>query len=366
MSNGTQSHFRFRNDNGNETTATWLAAVDTNISMTMQEVFRARFAYIGTGSSWNFDLYYSYNGGAYTAVTNSSIIQVVPSAQGAGFDGTATTQQISSGTFNAGAVSASSSSYATGSIFVGNTNLTEIEFCLQIPTGLNVGDTIALKLYLGSGAITLYSSIATITITGAASPGITVLSSAINTSATANTTYATIDSRGANLLVMTVTGLYSANFLASLTESGVVSTNTWNSVVIWNSGTTTTTAMYYALPASTANTGGSHKVSFTTSSLQLTVGFFALSGAADTPKDATNSTTWSIGTTLSTGSVTPNGGTTGEFVITALCNYNNSPGTCIIHHGCCIFGWGNSRCWCSLGNLFGWYCGWSYMDSTKW
>jgi hypothetical protein len=93
MANGTQTHFRFRNDNGSETTATWIAAVDTNISMTMQDVFRLRIAYTsGYSALTGWDLYYSYNAGSYTAVTNGSVIQVVSSSQGAGLNGTATTQ----------------------------------------------------------------------------------------------------------------------------------------------------------------------------------------------------------------------------------------------------------------------------------
>lgn len=38
----SQTHFRFRKDDGSETTATWRAAEDTNVSIALDEPFRLR------------------------------------------------------------------------------------------------------------------------------------------------------------------------------------------------------------------------------------------------------------------------------------------------------------------------------------
>lgn len=105
----TQTHFRGRNDDGNETTATWFSSLDTNFSLTIAQLntnFRIRFALeSSTTGTCTDQLQYILNGGSATSITTSSnVIRAVTSPNVP--NGTATTQQISSGTFVVGEITA--------------------------------------------------------------------------------------------------------------------------------------------------------------------------------------------------------------------------------------------------------------------
>ena len=325
MANGTQTHFRFRNDDGSETTATWRAATDTNVSIAMQQIFRLRIAYTsGYSTLTGWDLYYSYNSGAYTAVTNSSLIKVVSSSL-TGLDGTSTTQQISvGGTWTAGYEVASDAAYTSIALPVPIGNLTEFEFCLQIPTGLDVGDTISLKLAYGSTLITSISNLPTITISSWPL-GINVVDYAINTTQSANSMSAMIDSRGANLLLMVIMGKgHTGGYLGLLTETGVTNTNTWNALTAYTySAATSEQIIYWAQPANTNYTGSQHTVTFGLTALESSIAFIALSGAADLPYDQTSGSNNVGSNSAQPGNITLP--TTGCFVVTTVGNYTGTP-----------------------------------------
>jgi len=55
-----QEGYRWRNDNGNETTATWIASQDTNVSIHKEENIRIRFIINATDdvASKQFNLQY--------------------------------------------------------------------------------------------------------------------------------------------------------------------------------------------------------------------------------------------------------------------------------------------------------------------
>lgn len=104
-----QSAFRFRNDDGNETGASWMAAENTNPAAQLTAVnIRLRIETEETaGSTDNFtaQLQYNHNGGGWNNVAgSSSVIQASASSQFS--DGTATTNQLttSSATFQANGV----------------------------------------------------------------------------------------------------------------------------------------------------------------------------------------------------------------------------------------------------------------------
>ena len=168
-----QRQFRARNDDGTETTATWIAAVDTNWSQNTVTNFRVRIttqADVGAGANSPIapTLYYSLNGGTSTQVTSSSnVVRLSPSSQFA--DGAATTQQLSGGlglTYVAGSMQESSSG-AVSRVMAAGLDISEDEWCVQIQAAdVANGDTITLQQKTGTAGV-----YATYTVT----PSITVI-----------------------------------------------------------------------------------------------------------------------------------------------------------------------------------------------
>ena len=108
MATYDQDAFRGREDDGSETTANWIALLNTNFSRDIDSdpELRVRFVVqVGGGTpnppnNVDFILMYSHNAGSYTQVTTgSSVIRSVLSSNFA--DGEDCTQQLGSGTFAA-------------------------------------------------------------------------------------------------------------------------------------------------------------------------------------------------------------------------------------------------------------------------
>lgn len=157
MINGSfsQTSFRFRNDDGNQTSATWKEAVNVNATEVPFVTFRLRVLVQQTiadatqNLAKNFKIRASYNNGTYNDVAaigaTTSQIRYANSANVS--DGAATTQQIGTGTFIAGSVDNNND---TGTITFTTSALseTELEFILMLYAPLmNVGDTIDLQVY---------------------------------------------------------------------------------------------------------------------------------------------------------------------------------------------------------------------------
>lgn len=150
----TQTSYRFRNDDGSQTTATWKAAVNTNSNEKAYRSFRCRFLIQQTVSAANqnlsriFKLRYSLNGGTYTDVGAQNSETAVRYASSVNVsDATATTQQVGTGSFIAGTIDNNGD---TGTITFTNSALseTEIEFVLELYGGLiNEVDTLDLRVY---------------------------------------------------------------------------------------------------------------------------------------------------------------------------------------------------------------------------
>ena len=168
--NCTQLQFRGRNDDGSETTATWIAAADTDWTQDVDVNFRVRFEidFGDTGSDFSSlfgQIQYNLNSGGWNNVTASSSV-VIASASSHFFDGSLTTQQIGSGTYFAGYMEEVDGLAPTGS-YLGN-EFTENEYCLQIVSG-DVADTDTIELRLvGQGSagtvFDTYTSIPSITV----------------------------------------------------------------------------------------------------------------------------------------------------------------------------------------------------------
>lgn len=148
----TQADFRFRNDDGSETSATWQAAVNTNVTgSTVSKNTRLRIAtditIVTSGANNdNGKWQVSQNSGTYAGPigTGTSPIKSVTSSNVT--DQTATTQQISSGSYEAGCVTATGTCTASQPLSTGT--YVENELIFQIVSGsVSNGDTLDFELY---------------------------------------------------------------------------------------------------------------------------------------------------------------------------------------------------------------------------
>lgn len=147
-----QEAFRFRNDDGTETTATWKAAENTNFTLLVDanQTFRLRIELQennSTGTAAAFTIRYSKNGAAYATVTTAtSDIKLV--ASGTVADATATTNQLTTSVKTH--VNGQFDSNGTVANITINNQSTELEYCLQgVAANLVHGDTYDFRCYRG-------------------------------------------------------------------------------------------------------------------------------------------------------------------------------------------------------------------------
>ena len=164
----TQVGFRGRLDDGSEFGASWIDVQNANWTQDTGANFRVRFRIdetvvkAWTNKVWN--LYYSLNGGAYTAVSGSTPVQFALSSNFG--DSADCTEQLTGGTGtfltnNNGMKEATGGSVNTG---VGG-EIWDTEWCLSLDAAqLSQNDTIALRIYDGSSAIAVYSNTPSITV----------------------------------------------------------------------------------------------------------------------------------------------------------------------------------------------------------
>jgi hypothetical protein len=136
--NTRMSTYRWRNDDGNESTATWKAATNTPIIINNLNPLRLRIAVEDFNTSFsgvtgvNANLEYSENGGAWQSITaTSSMFTLVSSSFVT--DNTTTTQQISSGnpTNFMGGLFKSTNTNTAYTLSVDGNNFCEHEFCIK-------------------------------------------------------------------------------------------------------------------------------------------------------------------------------------------------------------------------------------------
>lgn len=163
-----QVGYRFRQDNGTETTATWHANQNTawSPSITGDTTFRLRFELNEVGAAAgnvSAQLQYNINGIAWaTADTTTNGIRIATSSNIT--DGVATTNQLTagSGTFRAGQVRETATA-ATATM--SGSDHTEVEFVLALHYGfLNTGDVVTFRV-LDSGGLITYTVTPTINVT---------------------------------------------------------------------------------------------------------------------------------------------------------------------------------------------------------
>ena len=148
--NYNQNNYIFRADNGGETgcVAAQLAALNVSpANLRRNTNYRVRFGFTNSpsGGVLSTKLQVNKNGGGWVDASATAPVKTNTSPNIA--DGTATTQQITSGSFVPGEVEASISNTLNSSVNFASPNSSEVEFCFQINSVYaNVGDTIQLRL----------------------------------------------------------------------------------------------------------------------------------------------------------------------------------------------------------------------------
>ena len=162
----SQTDFRFRDDDGSETGATWKEDTNVDADIEPDENFRYRLGFLNTvnGATVEPRFQYNLNGGGWNDITDaSSVVRYSLSSNFAHEDDT--TQQITSGDFFHGAMyeedETINETYFSGESF-------ESEACLQIiGSDVSGGDTIQLRASDGVlGAYDTYAEIGTATVPG--------------------------------------------------------------------------------------------------------------------------------------------------------------------------------------------------------
>jgi hypothetical protein len=171
MPSRRQGAFRWRHDDGNETSATWIATANTSITGTTDTNYRLRIEsdLVGTGDvSWTPKLQYNKNSVGWNDVNGSS--SVARSTDSPNMtDNAATTQQISSGVWAAGKFDEADGSFSTGiSLSDAAADTSEHELCFQVRSAdVSAGDQIQFRLVAtGGSTYELYGTLPVFTVAG--------------------------------------------------------------------------------------------------------------------------------------------------------------------------------------------------------
>ena len=150
-----QAAFRGRNDDGNETTATWKAAINTDWTQEADTLFRVRFLVKelnGVGIS-NVQLQLQYqHGGSQAPWVNAKDSRVIdPEATANYAKDSDATQQLGSGTFvadNNGMIH--TVAFTTRTLTWAGTDELEVEYTVKIDSAqVSQSDTICMRVVQG-------------------------------------------------------------------------------------------------------------------------------------------------------------------------------------------------------------------------
>src|SRR5437667_4229911 len=171
--NITQASYRISNDNGSETTATYMAAINTAAVFKPDTTFRVRFLITDPGTtspSETLTLYYSKAGGAYV-VCNASASNIRPAASANFVDGASTTtgaRRLGTGVANSpfGYMDQGDGVETTFTLTLGME--CEVEFALQLRSAdISAGNYITLQCRNGSTVLTNYTNSAKLMVAAA-------------------------------------------------------------------------------------------------------------------------------------------------------------------------------------------------------
>ncbi|WP_299014383.1 leucine-rich repeat protein, partial [uncultured Polaribacter sp.] len=146
FANTVVNNYRWRNDDGNQTTASWKANVNTPITIKDENLIRLRFSVqeIGSGSDFKIpDLEYKKTTeSTWTVIDNTTNNDFVFSASNNVNNGDVTSQQISNKPdFFSSDYSTIISSKSAGSLRIGKNQAYEIEFVFKTTNNVSLGAT---------------------------------------------------------------------------------------------------------------------------------------------------------------------------------------------------------------------------------
>jgi len=177
MERWTQTAFRYRDDDGSETTATWRQNLNTNDTLTIDTTYRMRFSiqasHTGSGSAdCVAGFQYNVDGAGWTTITTSSSnVKAVASADTSWTitDDDATTEQLTQDqTFVAGKMDETG---ACTAVSMTETQESEFELVFQLVSPLAGGEAVQLKVVDSGSDLFAYTVTPSITAAAAASPG---------------------------------------------------------------------------------------------------------------------------------------------------------------------------------------------------
>jgi hypothetical protein len=171
--------YRFRNDDGSETTATWKAAQNTDVSMPEGTTFRLRFEIQETngvavnGTDADFGLTRRLNGGSWIMPNAESATVLMPGTSSNVADTDATTDQLTAGTgtFGGGTIE-ELNARVNGTAIAANGHV-EYEFVLEV-LAADVVDGDVIEVELVQYPVAYGGPANRITLTNTQSPTITV------------------------------------------------------------------------------------------------------------------------------------------------------------------------------------------------
>jgi hypothetical protein len=164
----TQQAFQFRNDNGSETTATFIGTLSSDQSLNSGATYRVRFRIQNTGAAagtnWAPALQYNKNAAGWVNVTTTSAnIKAVTNANGIA-EGADITQQLGAGTYHADNNGFSNDGAAGGAVLdLAVSSFVELEYCFQI-VDADVANNDSIQLQISG---TTVSDTAVITVSKA-------------------------------------------------------------------------------------------------------------------------------------------------------------------------------------------------------
>jgi len=152
-----QENFRWRYDDGSETTASWIAAQDTDITLRPRGILRLRFRLLDTGGTTlgKGSLFVSRNGGAYERVsTSSNFVRACPSAVLS--SEVPTTEQLT-GVETGYVASEVSFDGQTGEVVFAAGNSSDLEYVFRLLGNVRHSDTYDFRVYDNDDPIGTYT-----------------------------------------------------------------------------------------------------------------------------------------------------------------------------------------------------------------
>ena len=147
--NARQGNYRWRNDDGNQTAATWKAATNsTTLVGTINQPLRLRMEVYNSSSSGSYSfnlspLQYRKNGGSWISITSSTANDFYFINSAFVTNNTGTSQQISTGSFTGGFFKSDNSN---NNISLSTTTRTEIEFCFARSSNYDIYATYEFQI----------------------------------------------------------------------------------------------------------------------------------------------------------------------------------------------------------------------------